>query len=960
MFIETVLDILKGIGSGLKKIITSRVIPFVIVAVALFGVLIYRLFVLQIVNGESYEASYTMKAEKTVTINGARGNIYDRNGKLLAYSELAYSVVIEDCGYYETTKVKNDTLNAIISKMVTIIEENGDTVDYDLPIESVNGNYVFTVSDNSLLRFLRDIYGHSNISQLTDEERNATAGDVVKYLMKRYTINQMPDRKETDTDEEYEKKVADVTMYDDEMVLKIIYIRYNLAANSYKRYISFTVATNVSDKTMASILENSDILTGVTIEEDYIRKYNYSTYIAHIIGYTGKVSSSELEELQATDPSYEATDIVGKSGIEASYETLLAGKKGYETMLVDNVGRVLEVVETEEATVGSDVYLTIDVDLQKRLYELMERRLAEILVSRMVDSDSDRVGENIVIPVSEVCAALINNNKIDMELIKSSETTAGTATYNTFSQHREQLLMQIENELNASTPQNALSEELQDSIIRIRSLLFDSEILNSDKVTSTDELQKRWNSGEISFREYLEGAIVNDWVNIYNLDVSTEYPTSDEVISCIIDEAMALISDDRDFDKMIYNNLVMSHAISNKNICLILMEQNKINYTESEYVTIQNGGSVYNFIVNKIKALEITPAELALDPCSGSCVMEDPNSGSIIAMVSYPSYDINYFSGSIDAEYYAKLLDDDSTPLVNRVTQTKIAPGSTFKPLIAIAGLNEGVVTPTELIDCDGIYDTVVPNIKCAVYPREHGLQDMKLAIANSCNEYFCELGYRLCFQSDGTLNFDYGLTRIQKYAELLGLSTKTGIQLPETTPHVTDYNPVASAIGQGTNAYTSLNLARYASTIANKGTVYNSSIVSKTVNGITGEETVYESVVDHTVDIDESIWTAVSDGMNEVVNQTYKPISTGIPAKLFAKSGTAEEDKNRANHACFILFSKDENDNAEVVVTAMLPYAYAAANAGIMTYYAMCAYYDVEPPSEMYHIYDVGFQIVE
>ncbi|MGN0375600.1 MAG: penicillin-binding transpeptidase domain-containing protein, partial [Butyrivibrio sp.] len=911
--------------------------------------LIYRLFVLQIVRGEDYETSYTMKAEKTVTVNGTRGNIYDRNGELLAYSELAYSVVIEDCGYYSSTKIKNEALNSIIDKMVTIIEENGDSIDYNFPMEYANGRYNFTVSDNALLRFLRDIYGHAKISQLTDSERNATAEDVVELLKTRYGINQ-PSK---------DGKLTGM-QYDAETVLKIIFIRYNLAANSYKRYISFTVATNVSSNTMASILENSDILTGVTIEEDYIRKYNYSTYIAHIVGYTGKINDSELQELQAADPSYEATDIVGKAGIEAAYETLLAGKKGYKTMLVDNVGRVLEVIDTEDATVGSDIYLSIDVKMQERLYNLLERRLAEILVSRMVDSDNNRVEENIVIPVSEVCAALINNNKINMDLIAASDTPAATATYNTFSAYRSNILTLLENELLGTTPQNSLTPELKECILLIRSLLLENEILNSDKITSSDPLQKNWNSGNISFREYLEGAIEKDWVNIYNLDVSTEYPASDEVISSIIKEAIALISSDRDFDKMLYSNLIMSHAVSNKNVCLILMEQGGIDYTESEYVTILNGGSVYNFLISKIKALEITPAELALDPCSGSCVMEDPNTGNIIAMVSYPSYDINYFSGSINSEYYAKLLDDDSTPLVNRVTQTKIAPGSTFKPLMAIAALNEGVLNPYELIDCDGIYDTVVPHIKCAIYPNEHGQQDLKLATANSCNDYFCELGYRLCFQSDGTLNFNYGLSRIQKYAQLLGLSTKTGIQIPETTPHVTDYNPVASAIGQGTNAYTSLNLARYTSTIANKGTVYNSSIIYKTVNGITGEETVYEPVVDHTVDIDSSIWTYVSDGMNEVVNQVYKPITTGIPAKLFAKSGTAEEDKNRANHACFVLFSRDENDNAEVVVTAMLPYAYAAANAGIMTYYAMCAYYDVEPPSEMYHIYDLGFKIVE
>lgn len=947
MFVETVLEILKDIGFGLKKVFKSRVIPFVIVAMTLFGVLIHRLFVLQIVNGENYENRYTMKAKKTVTIDGARGNIYDVNGELLAYSELAYSVVIEDCGYYESTKIKNEALNAILYDMIHIIEGHGDTVDYDFPIEFDGEKYVFTVSDNALLRFLRDIYGYSSINKLSAEERNSTAKDVVNYFKERYNINPLV------PGEIYHP-------YDEELILKMIYIRYNLSANSYKRYVSFTVASNVSPETMASILENSDVLTGVTIEEDYIRRYNYSTYMAHIIGYTGKINSTELQELQVVDPSYQANDVVGKSGIEAAYETTLAGKKGSETILVDSVGRVVEVVETIDSTVGSDVYLTIDVKLQKKLYNLLERRLAEILVSRMVNSDSNRDGLNIVIPLSDVCAALINNNKIDMKLIETSTTEAGTRTYGTFMAHRNNLTASVRNELNHTTPHNQLPQEIQDSIVRIRTLLLNNGILNSEKIMSSDTLSQDWKAGSISFREYLEGAIERDWVNIYNLDVSTEYPTSDEVIGCVINESMKLLTSDRDFDKMIYNNLILSHTISNKDVCLILMEQGKINYTESEYTNIRNGSSVYKFLIDKIKALEITPSELALDPCSGSCVMEDPNTGNILAMVSYPSYDINYFSGSINSEYYAQLLDDDSTPLVNRVTQTKIAPGSTFKPLMAVAALNEGVLSPVEYINCDGIYNTVRPNIKCAVYPGQHGYLNLKNALAVSCNEYFCDLGYRLSIQSDGTLNFDYGLSRIQKYTELLGLSTKTGIQINETTPHATDYNPVASGIGQGTNAYTSLNLARYTSTLANNGTVYNSSIISGIVDGVTREKTFYEPIIHHTVEINPGIWNAVADGMHEVVEQVYNPITKGIPAKLYAKSGTAEEDKNRANHACFILYSKDDNNNPEVVVTAMLPYAYAAANAGIMTYYAMCAYYDVDPPSEMYHIYDVGFEVVE
>lgn len=945
MFIETIRDFFKEIGSILKKVVTSRVIPFVLVMVTLFGVLIQRLFVLQIVNGEYYKNSYNLKAEKTVTIEGYRGNIYDCEGRLLAYSELAYSVVIEDCGYYESTKVKHEVLNSIINDTVNIVERNGDTVDYDFPIVYENNKFQFTISDNALLRFLRDIYGHTTIGQLTDEERNSTATQVVKHLMERYKINQS----------------VETAHYDNEMVLKIIYIRYTLAQSSYKRYISYTVASNVSKETMASILENSDKLIGVTVEQDYIRKYNYGTYIAHIIGYTGKVSPSELEDLQLIDPSYEATDIIGKAGIEAEYETTLAGKKGYETILVDNVGRVKEIIETVEATVGNDVYLTIDAEYQKKLYNLLERRLAETLSSRLVNADYTRhPNGQLVIPIIEVIAAMINNNLIDMDLIQSSTTPAAVATYNAFSKQKATTLAQIEKEIYSSTQYNKLSEDMQTSITRVRRLLIDNEILNADKIDSDNPIQKQWSEGTISFSEYLRGAISNDWINIYNLDVSTEYPTTDEVIAAISKQAINLITNDQTFCKNIYDSLITSKKISAKNICLILMEQNAITYTDSEYAAINNGSSVFNFVVNKLQTLELKPSDLALDPCSGSCVVEDPKTGRLVAMVTYPSYDINKFSGTIDAEYYAELLNNASTPLVNRSTQTKVAPGSTFKPLMALAGMNEGIINAYSTTECDGIFDKITPNIKCHIYPGAHGVQNLKQAMAVSCNEYFCNVGYNLCLQKDGTLNFNKGLASIHKYAELLGLATKTGIQIPETNPQVTDYNPVASAIGQGTNAYTALNLARYATTISTSGTVYNTSIVLKIVDAATGKENYIKPSIERENTIKESAWVAVRESMQEAVSTSYSPITVNIPYKLYGKSGTAEENKNRANHANFIYFSYDENNNADIVISCVIPYGYTSANAAILAYYAMCEYYEIDLPTNFYYTYNHKWERID
>ena len=944
MSLKTIAEFFKDIGNILKKAITARIVPFVIVVIVLFGVLLNRLFQLQIVNGESYTNSYALKTQREVTTPGTRGNIYDRNGILLAYSELAYSVVIEDCGYYDSQKIKNEKLNKIIATTIEIIEKHGDTVNYDFSIE-VNefGIYRYTVSDNALLRFLRDAYGKSSINKLTEAEKNATAFQTVRYFINLYQLGDY--------------------VYDKETLLKMIYIRYNLSANSYKRYISYTIAQNVSDETMAEILENSAELVGVGIKEESVRKYNYSEYIAHIIGYTGKINESELEELQAIDDSYTSTDVIGKAGIEAAYETTLSGKKGTTTMLVDSVGRVQEILSSVDAVAGQNIYLSIDIEYQKKVYNLLERRLAETLVINIVDSDDTTAGpgNQVVIPIWKVYFALINNNLIDMKQIETSETDSAKQVNSIFQSKREQILTEIETIISGNTPYSLLSEEMQSYVSRLRTLLINNGIINSEKISSSDELSKQWSNGSISIRDYIIGAINAEWINIYNLDVLSDYPSTDEALNAIIDEAMAEIRNDDEFNKLIYEDLISSHRISGKAVCMILMEQNAINYTESEYIAIKNGGSTYDFLIKKIGNLDITPAQLALDPCSGSCVVENPNTGEILSMVSYPSYDINYFSGTIDAEYYRKLLNDKSTPLVNRATQTKIAPGSTFKPLIAIAGLNEGVITAGEKLMCDGIFDLISPNIKCWCYPGEHGQLTTVQALSASCNDYFCQVGYRLSINPNGILDFDYGLSVIKKYADLLGLSTKSGIEIPETTPHPSDYNSVASSIGQGTNAYTSVNLARYVSTIANSGTVYNSTIINKIV---TNDGTViqsFEPSISNTVDINPSYWNIVHSGMESVIETSVlQNLYKNIPTTVCGKSGTAQENKSRGDHACYIIFSLDENNQPELAVASMIPYAYGATNAGIMTYYAMATYYGLDLPESVYFTYNAQVIINE
>ena len=165
----------------LQNTAVLRLISLIIIFIVLFSILINRLFVFQIVDGQKYLNDFTLTIKKEATLKSTRGNIYDREGRLIAYNELAYSVTIED--NYESGSSKNQKINDCILKTIDIIEANGDTVINDFNIVLNNYNqFEYAVSDTKLLRFLADVYGKKSIDDLSTLERNATPIEVIEYL----------------------------------------------------------------------------------------------------------------------------------------------------------------------------------------------------------------------------------------------------------------------------------------------------------------------------------------------------------------------------------------------------------------------------------------------------------------------------------------------------------------------------------------------------------------------------------------------------------------------------------------------------------------------------------------------------------------------------------------------------------------------------------------------------------
>jgi penicillin-binding protein 2 len=935
------------------KLITSRITVLAVIFAALGGILLYRCFNLQIIHGEEYLNDFMLEIEKTRDIASSRGNIYDANGNLLAYNELAYSVKIEDV--YESGKQKNAELNATIYKLIGMVEKNGDNVITDFKIIlNEDGEFEYTVEGTSLLRFLADVYGKTTVDKLSDEERTATPLELMQYLSgtKRFAIGEYEDPEDT------KSTFVPGKGYSSQDWLKMVTIRYAMNLTSYRKYIGTTVATNVSDKTVAVIMENSDELPGVTIEEDTIRRYVDSMYFAHVLGYTGKISSEELTQLNeqvvaegGPEDAYNINDVVGKSGIESYMETTLQGTKGSERVIVDNTGKVMNILESTEAESGNDVYLTIDKDLTIAVYNIIEQKLAGLVSSKIINAkeytaSSSSSSSDIKIPIYDVYFATINNSIIDVSHFTADDAgETEKAVYDKYISYRQQVYDKLEYELTEGcTPYNKLSKEYQVYQSNIVTLLNKSGVIVSDLVDSSDATQIAWATDEvISLNEYLKYCISQNWIDVSKLDLEGKYSDSSEIYDKLVENIIQTIDKNSEFQKRFYKYMLLNDAINGKDICLILCEQGEINIPVDEEESLRNGRmTAYQFMKNRIDNLDITPGQLALDPCNASVVITDVNTGKVLAMVTYPGYDNNKMANSIDADYYEKLRNDKANSLLNFATQSKTAPGSTFKMVSATAGLMEGIVSLKDTVNCVGTFTAITPSPKCW-RTIGHGFENITTAIRDSCNYFFYNIGYRLA-TTNGSYDEQAGLNTLYQYADMFGLTEKSGVEISEYEPDVSDTDPVRSAIGQGTNSYTTVGLARYITTVANSGTCYNLSLLDKVCDSEGNVIKTYEPVVRNTVELPDEYWNAMHTGMRMVVqNKTY---FSDLAVEVAGKTGTAEQTKSRPNHSLFVCYAP--YDEPEIAIATRIPFGYSSDYAAQLTRDIIKYYYGLAEEEEI------------
>lgn len=899
--------------------VKHRLFVVTVLFLVLFGILIYRLFDLQIVNGEKYQESFTYKSVKTVAVKATRGNIYDCNGKLLAYNEASYTLsyisgtdLTEAAAAKETTS--NELRNDIVYKTILILEQNGDKMSVSLPLKLTSKGFEFTVSGNTLNTFLMNVYGASSVDSLTEEQASSTADDIFKYMRGKDLFN-----------------ISET--YSDEAALKILAVRYEIWLNRYQQYMSVQLADGISEESYAAIKENSDELLGMEVSVESHRVYNDSVYFAQIIGYIGNISNEELEKYNETlddSEKYSANDMVGKMGLESEFESYLRGKDGYQKMYVDNMGKVIEMIDSKDPVAGNDIYLTIDSDLQKYCYNALETEIASILLAHIKNVTTSTDKDDI--PITDVYFALFDNNVISIDDLAAKDASELEQSVNSYFQSAKQnTLSRLDDILNVShTPLHDLTLQYQDYMEFICEQLSEMGIYSPSKIDKSDAAYVSYINNSISLCEYLKYAISQGAIDISVISTKSDYYDTDEIYNVLTEYILKEFENNTSFDKLVFKYMIISGELTGSQVINLLYDQGILNTaTDADYSDYKAGvmGS-YDFICKKIKNLEITPAMLALDPCSGSIVVTNPNNGTVKAMTSYPSYDNNRLTNMIDADYYSKITTDKTTPMYSRATMQQTAPGSTFKMITAFASMNEGVIGVNDVIQTKGYFDKTETPAKCWIYPSAHGTIGISKAIEESCNYFFYELGYRMATKDTGTYSDITGVERLQKYAGMFGFDSTSGIELPESKPQISDADSIRTAIGQGTNNFTATQLARYVTTLANSGTCYDLSLVSE-IKDIDGN-VVYknEHKVHNQLDFPAEQWNVVRQGMRQVVSvhTSSSALINQINVAVAGKTGTAQQSEARPNHALFVSFAPYENP--EVTVTSVIPFGYSSGNA--------------------------------
>ena len=383
-----------------NKLLNSRFHQILILAIVLVLVLCVRLFVLTVIQKDSWEAAADSQNTKEITTLAPRGKILDRYGREIATNRQVFTLTFNASG------LSTEEINQTCYSLVQILEANGDEYVDNFPIIIEDGAFRYTYDDQkaqwlSNRGFSTDLTAEQAFNALRTQyeiDPQLDRYEAAEILQDTYSVyppinirsmtytydtqkEQFLEKYGLDTDLSAEEAFSqlretykiDETLSDTE-ARKLFRIREEIQTLGYNRYLSATIASDISDETLIYVEESSSALKGVEISSETVRYYPNGSTLAHVIGYMGSISDSQYEEY-VTEKGYNADDLIGKDGIEASMEEYLKGTDGITQVRVNSTGDYIDTISETEPVAGQNVYLTIDLDLQKVAEDALERAI---------------------------------------------------------------------------------------------------------------------------------------------------------------------------------------------------------------------------------------------------------------------------------------------------------------------------------------------------------------------------------------------------------------------------------------------------------------------------------------------------------------------------------------------------------------------------------------------------------
>lgn len=395
------------------------------------------------------------------------------------------------------------------------------------------------------------------------------------------------------------------------------------------------------------------------------------------------------------------------------------------------------------------------------------------------------------------------------------------------------------------------------------------------------------------------------------------------------------------------------NTVTGNQILLAMIEQETINATDEMKNLLTNGQiSSFSAVVRMLEDGSLKPGSTAMDPCTASAVVTDVKTGGVLTAVSYPSYDNNQLVNNFNNKYYRHLQSNTVTPMVNRPFTEPHAPGSVFKMLVAVAGLEEGFITTGTTIHDEGTFkDAGKPYANCWISGTgaTHGDVDVAHALEVSCNYFFYTLSYSF---GKGQKN-NTGIELMNKYMEYFGFNDSSGVEIYELYDSMDDYpskisspeykeyitkmryedpsptdlkwvpgDTIRTAIGQSFNNYTTAHISKYIATLVSGGVRYQMHLLNEIHDADENITEKFEPVEEYNLNIDEKYLDAIFYGMSLVTkgeHGTLKDVFKDYPYKVAAKSGTAEEVNDRSEHTTFVAFAP--YDDPQVSIAVMVPF---------------------------------------